>query len=102
MFENTFLYMAYADDSTFFLKDKNSIKELLNTINYFSSFTGLKPNLSKYEVDGIGALKGIKVTICGIKCTDLTKEAIKILGVFFSYNKNRQLENNFRKTILTF
>ena len=35
MFENTFLYTAYAVDSTFFLKDKNSVKELLNTINYF-------------------------------------------------------------------
>ena len=42
MFENTFLYTAYADDSTFFLKDKNSIKELLNTINYFSSFYGFE------------------------------------------------------------
>ena len=29
---------AYADDSIFFLKDKNFIEELLNTINYFSSF----------------------------------------------------------------
>ena len=55
MFENTFLYIAYADDRTFFLKDKNSIKELLNTISYFSSFAGLKPNLSKCEVAGIGA-----------------------------------------------
>ena len=73
-----------------FLKDKNSIKELLNTINYFSSFMGLKPNLSKCEVARIGALKGVKVAICGIKCIDLTKEAIK----------NLQLENNFRKTIL--
>ena len=94
MFENTFLCIAYADDSTFFLKDKNSIKELLNTINYFSSFTGLKPNLSKCKVIGV------KVAICGIKCIDLTKEAIKILEVFFSYDKNLQPENNFRKTIL--
>ena len=93
MFENTFLYTTYAGDSTFFLKDKNSIKELLNTINYFSSFTGLKPNLSKCEVARIGALKGIKVAICGIKCIDLTKEAIKVLGAFFSYDKNLQLEN---------
>ena len=46
-----------------------------------------------------GALKGLKVAICGIKCTDLTKEAIKILGVFFFYDKKLQLENNFRKTI---
>ena len=100
MSENTFLYAAYADDSTFFLKDKNSTKELLNTINYFSSFTGLKPNLSKYEVAGIGALKGVKVAICGMKCIGLTKEVIKLLRVFFSYDKNLQLENNFRKTIL--
>ena len=47
LFKNFFLYTAYADNSTFFLKDKNLIKELLNTINYFSSFTGLKLNLSK-------------------------------------------------------
>ena len=100
MFENTFLDTAYVDDSTFFLKDKNSIKELLNTINYFSSFMVLKLNLSKCEVARIGALKGVKVAICGIKCIDLTKEAIKILRVFFSYDRNLQRENNFRKTIL--
>ena len=107
MFENTFLYTAYADDSTFFLKDKNSIKELLNKINYFSSFMSLKPNLSKCEVAGIGALNGAKVAICGIKCIDLMKEAIKILRktllrlrFFFSYDKDLQLENNFRKIIL--
>ena len=34
MFHNTFLCTAYADDSTLFLKDKNSIRELLNTVNY--------------------------------------------------------------------
>ena len=48
----------------------------------------------------IGALRGVKVAICGIKCIDLTKEAIKILEVFFSYDKNLQLQNKFRKTIL--
>ena len=37
--ENTFLFTIYADDSTLLLKDKNSIKELLNKVNYFSSFT---------------------------------------------------------------
>ena len=48
-------------------------------------------------MDGIGALKGVKVAICGIKSIDLTEEAIKIL-VFFSDDKNLQLENNSRKT----
>ena len=41
MVGNTFLYTAYADDRTILLKDKNSFKEQLSTINYFSSFTHL-------------------------------------------------------------
>ena len=100
MFENTFLYTAYAEDSTFFLKDENSVTELLSTINYFSSSAGLKPNLSKNKETGIGALKGVKVAICGMKRIDLNEKAITILGVLLSYDKNLQLENNFRKTIL--
>ena len=44
---NTFLYTAYGDDTIFFLKSLGSIKELLNKISLFSSFSGLKPNLSK-------------------------------------------------------
>ena len=59
IFENTFLYIAYADDSTLFLKDKISIKELLNRINHFLSFTDLKPDLSKCEVAGISAMKEV-------------------------------------------
>ena len=32
IFEHTFWYSAYADDTTFFLRDKRSVKELFNTI----------------------------------------------------------------------
>ena len=60
-----------------------SIKELLNTISLFSSISGLKPNVSQCEVAGIGLLKGVKVAVCGIKFIDLTKDVIKILGIFF-------------------
>ena len=74
---NTFLYTAYADDTTFFLKNLGSIKELLNTISLFSSFSGLKRNLSKCKVAGIGLFKGEKVAACGIQCIDLTKDVIK-------------------------
>ena len=93
---NTFLYIAYADDATFFLRNLGSIKGLLNKISLYSSFLALKPNLSKCEVDGIGLLKGVKVAVCGIKCIDLTKDAIKILGIFFCIikilNQNRILK----------
>ena len=99
IFQSIFRYTGYTDDSAFFLKDKNSIQELLNTVNCLLSFTILKPNLSIYEVSGVGLLKEVNVAICGIKCTELTKRAFKILGVFFSYEKN--LKNSFRKTILS-
>ena len=40
IFEHTYLYLAYADDTTFFLRDKISIKELFNTFATFSSIQG--------------------------------------------------------------
>ena len=38
MFKHEFLYTAYADDTTFFLKDRNSIIELMSELNTFSKF----------------------------------------------------------------
>ena len=59
-------------------------------IDYFSSYSGLKSNFSKCEIDGIGALKGVHVGVCGLKSVDLTSDTVKILGVQFSYNKKIQ------------
>ena len=80
---NTFQYTAYADTTTFFLKDLGSIKQMLNIISLFSLFSGLKTSWSKCKVAWIGLLKGVKLLVRGIKCIDLTKDAIKILGIFF-------------------
>ena len=41
----------------------------------------------------------MKVAACRIKCTDLTKDAIKIQATFFSHKKNIEIEENFKKTI---
>ena len=94
IFYHCYLYSAYADDSTFFLKDVNSIKEMVNSFHIFSSFPGLKPNLSKCEIAGIGVLKGVKVAVCGIQCVDLVLDTIKILGTHFSYNEKLKEERN--------
>ena len=58
-FDHTFLYTAYADDTTFFLKDKESVKKIMNIFYTFSIYSGLKPNKSKCEIAGIGILKGM-------------------------------------------
>ena len=42
----------------------------------------------------------VKVAVCGIKCIDLTKDAIKILGIFLC-NENIELEQNFKKTVIS-
>ena len=44
LFQHEFLYTAYADDTTFFLKDKNSVILLFDVFRNFSLFFGLKPN----------------------------------------------------------
>ena len=59
----------------------------MKTFKFFSKFSALKLNILKCEVAGIGFLKRVNMSVCGIKCIDLTTETIKILGVHFSYNQ---------------
>ena len=60
---------------------------------------GLKTNTTKCEVAGIGVLKGVQVAACGMKCTNLRNEVIKILGVYFSYNQKIRDDKNFYNII---
>ena len=83
IFDHTFLYTAYADDTTFFLKDKESVKELMNIFDTFSTYSGLKPNKPKCEIAGIGVLKGMSVELCGMECIDLTKKISKNFRYLF-------------------
>ena len=87
IFAKIFLCTAYEDDTTFFLKDEKSVIESMT----FSTVSGLKPNKSKCEIAGLGALKGVKLELCGMEYIDLMFNAIKILGVYYSFDKN--LEN---------
>ena len=90
-----FLYPAYVDDSTFFLRDITSVKELINSFNQFYHFSGLKYNIDKCEIASIGSLKGVTEAVYGLKCVNLSNDAIKILGMHFPYNKKVQMQNNF-------
>ena len=100
MFKHEFLYTAYADDTTFFLKDRNSIMELMSELNIFSNTSGLKTDKTKCEIAGIGVLNGVQVALCGIKYVNLNNETVKILGVHFSYNKNLEQDKKFSEHIL--
>ena len=97
IFDKTFLYTAYADDTTFFLKDTKSVIELMNIFNTFSKFSGLKPNKSKCEIAGIGALKRVQVAICSMRSIDLVSNIVKILGIYYSYNEKLEIQENFKR-----
>ena len=97
IFDKTFVYIAYADDTTFFLKDTKSVIELMNIFDTFSKFSGLKPNKSKCEIAGIGVLKGVQVALCGMRCIDLVSNIVKILGIYYSYNEKLEIQENFKR-----
>ena len=73
--------------------------ESARTFKKISSFADLSPNMSKCEIAGIENLKGVEAAVCGMKNIDLTKDAVKIIGISFSYNKVIQNELDLRTTI---
>ena len=94
IFQKKFIYTAYVDDTTFFLKNTES-----EIFKHFSQFSALKPSKSKCEIAGIGVLKGAKVVLCGMRCVNLYEDTIKIIGIHYSYNKQLENDENFKKYI---
>ena len=74
----------YADDTTVFVRDKESVLELLEFLREFSSLSGLEINTSKTEAMWLGQWKNNQDTPFGFKWP---KEPILSLGVFFSHNQ---------------
>ena len=66
------------------LSDARSVNDLLDLINMFSSFSGVTLNFSLTRA---GSLNEVKTAICRIKCIDMTKETVNILGIFYSLDK---------------
>ena len=60
------------------------------SFDIFSTFSGLKPNKSKCKTAGLGALKEVKLALCGMECIDLVFNTIKILEGYYSYDKNSE------------
>ena len=86
IFGNSYKLTAFADDTSFFIKNKESVECLLESFQTFSKFSGLKPNASKCEICGIGTKRGEYVALCGMKQVNLNSAFVKILGIHFSYD----------------
>ena len=57
-FSHTFLYSAYADDSTFFLRNEKSATEVIRTFDKFSLFSERKIDNAKLRMSAICVKKG--------------------------------------------
>jgi len=76
--------LQYADDTTVFLKDDESLKSLLILLDMFEECSGLKTNKGKTSATGLGIWKKRKETLSGVK---ISPDEIKILGIWFCHDK---------------
>ena len=83
----------FADDTTVFLKDTHSVKTTLDLLNRFWKISGLKLNIDKTEVLGLGSLKDVDLKQFGIKCS----KQVKALGIHFCYDTKVKEDLNFGK-----
>ena len=82
----------FADDTTLICKDIESLKENIMIINKFAEIWGLKLNKAKTEAIWIGSQRKNKTRLLAI---DITNEPTKTLGIYTSYNRNKNNDQNF-------
>ena len=82
----------FADDTTLICKDIEWLKENIMIINKFAKISGLKLNKKKTKAIWIGSQKKNKTKPLAI---DITNEPTKTLGIYISYNRNKNNNQNF-------
>ena len=82
----------YADDTTVFVRDLDSIAHLLSLLDKFKNLSGLEINTKKTEGMWLGCRKNNTETPFGFRWP---RDPIKTLGIFFSYDLNKTNELNF-------
>ena len=86
----------YADDTTVFVRDLDSIPELLVLLSDFENRSGLEINATKTEGIWLGSWKNNLETPFGFRWP---RDPIKALGIFFSYDSHKATELNFIEKI---
>ena len=89
---NAIKLTQYADDTTVFLRDVQSLNNLFNLLAQFANCSGLRVNQSKSELLWLGSLRNRKDTLLNLRSSE---EPIYALGVHFSYEENLADKKNF-------
>ena len=86
----------FADDTTITTSNVDSLKSHIQVIDWFGTVSGLKLNKKKTKAMWLGTMKHSRSKILEYKST---KDPIKVLGTFLSYNQNKNVEENFMNRI---
>ena len=89
---------VFADDLTAFLRNDRSLKYFLDVILKFGNCAGLSINLAKTEMLILGNTCVTPAQDQGFINIEI-QEAVKILGVYFSYNRRLRNKLNFEEII---
>ena len=87
----------FADDTTVFVNDHQSVINLLKLLSEFKHLSGLEVNTSKTEAMWLGAWRNKTDTPYNFKWP---QEPIQALGIFFSYNSDAANNLNFGEKII--
>ena len=86
----------YPDDTTVFVRDEESVEQLLRLLDEFKLISGLEINTSKTEAMWLGCRRDETHTPSNFKWP---KEPICALGIYFSYNTEHANKLNFEEKI---
>ena len=86
----------FADDCTGTVKNVNSVHNLINTIEIFSSYSGLKLNIEKSLLVYLGPWRYKKELVLNM---NLAQDSFNMLGIYIGRNKNKNNISNFTQKI---
>ena len=92
-----FKIVQYADDTTFFLHgDEVSLNNVIRQVDYFGSLSGLKLNLGKSILVGLGSMVGSSIPINQkYKIVWNTGEDFTLLGIVFNTDLGSMVKKNY-------
>ena len=94
--KNELKVSQYANDTTVFVRDLDSVTSFLRVLSDFKELSGLEINTTKTEATWLGEWKDRTDEPFGFKWL---KEPINVLGVSFSYNEECANRLNFGEKI---
>ena len=95
-FGNEVKISQFADDTNLFCADVTSVEHALKTVSRFGAISGLKLNVKKTKAIWLGKWSTNKTKPLQLEWLN---QPVKILGIYFSYDENKNKQLNFDVTL---